>query len=321
MSLVRNTSEPGRGTVVAVDFGGTKIDVAWADRRGRVLSRQRLATLAASGPDQALERVARVVGQLVRDARATDRPVLSVAAVTPGVVREEGILLVPNLPGWETLALARRLSELLEVAHVPVWNDVRAGALAELRHGNLQDCDPGLYLSLGTGVAAAITMGDGVVEGAHQAAGEVAYMQVDSAPVGASADATAQLEEIVGGRALGLRASAELGEPLDAAGLFARIDPEAQQLVHHALGVLAGAVVNMAVLMDPARIVVGGGMMASADLILRVLSARLSQAVPFPPQIAVAHFTQDASLHGAIALALDALPDRAPEPAAAGGSR
>jgi glucokinase len=293
--------------VIAIDFGGTKVDVAWADAHGVILGRQRLATHAADGPDQALLRTSEVVDQFVRTARKADCPVGSVAAVAPGVVRDDGILLVPNLPGWEDLALAHRLAELLEMDRVPVWNDVRAGALAELRHGSLRDADPGLYVSLGTGVAAAVTVGGAVVEGAHQAAGEVAYLLVDHGPVPAAADGTAQLEAIIGGRALGDRASAYLGETVDAAGLFARTDPEAQQLVHHALGVLADAVVNMAVLLDPARVVVGGGMMASADLILRVLAARLNHAVPFPPQVAAAHFTQDASLHGAIALAVDAL--------------
>jgi glucokinase len=310
-----------RGTVMALDFGGTKIDVAWADRAGTILGRRRLATLAADGPDQALARAVEATKELSATAREAGRPVLSVAAVAPGVVREEGIHLVPNLPGWEDLALARRLAELLEVEKVPVWNDVRAGALAELRHGNLHGVDPGIYLSLGTGVAAAVTVGDTVVEGAHQAAGEVAYLLVGPGPVRVAAERVAPLEEVVGGKALGLRASAHLGRSLDAEELFARTDPEAQQLVHQALGVLADAVANMAVLLDPARVVVGGGMMASADLVLSVLSMRVARTVPFPPEIVAARFTSDASLHGAIALALDAVPGRIIEPTPAGGIR
>jgi glucokinase len=187
-----------RDTVVAIDFGGTKIDIAWADAQGTVLGRQRLATRASEGPENALRRATGVVRHFVQAAHEAGRRVGSVAAVAPGVVREEGILLVPNLPGWEDLALARRLRELLELDLVPVWNDVRAGALAELRHGNLRDVDPGLYLSFGTGVAAAVTVGDAVLGGAHQAAGEIAYLLVNSGPLPAAAAGTAQLESIVG---------------------------------------------------------------------------------------------------------------------------
>jgi glucokinase len=318
---VNHTPRDGEGTVVALDFGGTKIAAAWADHAGTILRQERLATCAADGPEQALARAAEVAKELMATAWEAGRPAVSVAAVAPGVVREDGIQLVPNLPGWEDLALARRLAELMDVEEVPVWNDVRAGALAELRHGSLRGAEPGIYLSLGTGIAAAVTVGDTVVEGAHQAAGEVAYLLVGQGPVPAAADGVAPLEEVVGGRALGLRASAQLGRSLDAEELFARTDPEAQQLVHHALGVLADAVANMAVLLDPARVVVGGGMMASADLVLRVLSMRVAQAVPFPPEIVPARFTRDASLHGAIALAIDAARGRTTAPTPAGGIR
>lgn len=48
-------------------------------------------------------------------------------------------------------------------------------------------------------------------------------------------------------------------------------------------------------------------MMASSDMISPALAAHLARAVPFPPQVAAAHFAEDASLYGAVALALDHL--------------
>jgi glucokinase len=293
--------------VVGIDFGGTKIDVALADAAGEVLERVRLATEAQKGAEQALERTVAAVQELAQRSANHGGPVLGYAAVSPGVVRDDRILLVPNLPGWEHLALGRRLAAALGVDTVPVWNDVHAGALAELRHGNLRGADPGVYVSLGTGIAAAVTVGGTVIGGAHQAAGEIAYMVVESGPASAAASAVAPLEEIVGGKALGERASRLLGTSLDAAALFARTDPAAQQVLQHALGVLANAVANIAVLLDPARVVMGGGLIASADVLLPVLAAHLDRVVPFSPELLVARFTQDASLHGAIALALDAV--------------
>jgi hypothetical protein len=62
------------------------------------------------------------------------------------------------------------------------------------------------------------------------------------------------------------------------------------------------------VLINPELIVLGGGMMGSAELILSGLRERLTadaSSVPFPPRLAVARFTRDASLHGAVALALE----------------
>ena len=148
-----------RAMVVGIDFGGTKIDVALADSAGEVLERVRLATEAQKGAEQALERTVAAVQELAQRSANHGGPVLGYAAVSPGVVRDDRILLVPNLPGWEHLALGRRLAAALGVDTVPVCNDVHAGALAELRHGNLRGADPGVYVSLGTGIAAAVTVG------------------------------------------------------------------------------------------------------------------------------------------------------------------
>ncbi|GAA1791655.1 ROK family protein [Planosporangium flavigriseum] len=302
---------PRSTAVIGVDFGGTKIDVALASATGSILERLRLPTLAREGPDQALQRVAEVVRKLTAGAEEHGIAVVGHAAVCPGVVQDDRIQLAPNLPGWEDLAISRRLAQAFEVDSVPVWNDVRAGALAEALRGNLRGADPGLYLSLGTGIAAAITINGSVLAGAHHAAGEIGYVGIEMAP--SSSTDRAPLEEVIGGKALGERASRLLGEDVDAEALFNRTDPEAQQILHHALGVLAAAVANFAVLIDPARVVVGGGMMASAAPLLAVLRAQLNRTVPFPPEVLAARFTEDASLHGAVTLALNAA-ERRPGP-------
>ena len=60
-------------------------------------------------------------------------------------------------------------------------NDVNAAAAAELRWGALRGVDIGLYVNLGTGLAAALVVGGRVVPGAHGAAGEIGYLLVDPA--------------------------------------------------------------------------------------------------------------------------------------------
>jgi glucokinase len=190
-----------------------------------------------------------------------------------------------------------------------VLNDVRAGALAELRLGALRDHDPGIYLSLGTGVAAALTVGGTVLAGFDGAAGEIGYMVVPGAATAAivtprdSHDLT--LEPLVGGKALGERASVLLGEEITARALFARSDRPARRIVEQALEILGGAIANLAVFVNPRRVVIGGGMMSSADVVLPAIAERIKAIVPFPPDVVPARFTEDASLHGAIALALE----------------
>lgn len=262
---------------------------------GRVIATERLATDAARGAEQVVDRAIAAAHGLI--AATADGPPAAVAAASPGIVLDDRILLAPNVPGWTELALAARLREGLQVDRVVCATDVKAATLAELRWGALRGADPGVFLNVGTGLAAGIAVAGRVLAGANGASGEIGYALRGGAGAG-------HLEEAVGGRAIGVRG----GGP-SAAAVFARAadgDAEAERLVAGALDELAIHVANLTVLVDPARIAVGGGMMGSAERVLAALRARVAQAAPFPPEVVAAHFTHDAALHGAIALALDA---------------
>ncbi len=92
---------------------------------------------------------------------------------------------------------------------------------------------------------------------------------------------------------------------MTAAEVFEHPDPRAGELLESALDALAVEVANMAIVLDPARIAVGGGLMSRPEAILPALERRLLAAVPFPPELVPAQFVHDGPLRGAIALALD----------------
>lgn len=286
--------------VAAIDFGATKMAVATATLGGEVLHRTRLATDAARGAPQAIERAIGAARELTG---GTGGRCVAAGVVSPGIVLEDRILLAPNVPGWEELALARAVRDGLGLDAVRVGTDVKAATLAEARWGALRGADPGVFLNLGTGVAAGLVVGGEVVAGAHGAAGEIGYNLRAGGDDGA-ANGRAPLEELAGGRAIGERASALLGEPLSAADAFAH--PGARALIDETLAELAVHVANLAILVDPARIAVGGGLMGSTDAILAALERRLRTAAPAPPELVVARFPDDGALRGAIALAQDA---------------
>lgn len=291
--------------VVAIDFGGTKIAVATADRTGSILKQARLDTLASQGAQQVLERTIVTAHALIeRTAAEAGGQCAAVGVVTPGIVHDDGVVLSPNIPGWEQISLRETMRAGLHIPTVAAENDVKAAAMAEVLWGALKGADPAIYLSLGTGIAAALVIGGRVVTGAHGASGEIAYNLRSVLDTSGAAHGRAPLEEAVGGRFIGERASLLLGESLSTADLFAHPDIRARFLVDEVLAELATHVANLAILIDPARVAVGGGLMRSGDVILRALAFRLGYAVPFPPEIVAARFLNDASLHGAIALAL-----------------
>jgi glucokinase len=285
--------------VLAIDFGGTKVALATAaadtlDGRGHTAIR--LPTRAGEGASRVVERTLAAARELLSAPAA-------VGVATFGVVRGDVIRLAPNVPGWEGMALPRLLRDAFGDVPVAIDNDVKAGATAELRWGALRGVDAGLYLNLGTGLAAALIAGGKVVAGAHGAAGEIAYLR-DTAAAPTFADGHAPLEEAVSGSALARRGSALLGREVTAAELFdLHAEPGVGRLLDEALDVLSRTVANLCIALDPQRVVIGGGLMGAAAHILPRVAAALDRSVPFPPELATASFVDDAPLVGALAMA------------------
>ena len=297
----------GEELILGIDFGGTKVAIGLADRAGNLLVTRRLDTDAQAGAEQVVSRALAAARKLLADEGAADK-LVAIGVVSPGIVMEDRILLAPNVPGWEELRLRELVAAEFDGVPIEVGTDAKAAALAEWRWGALADTDPAVFLSLGTGIAAAVLVGGRLLTGANGAAGEIGYNLLSPQDTDGFASGAAPLEEAVGGRGLGGRASVLLGRPVTAGELFglARENAQAKELVGAALDELSMHVANLAIALDPQRIAVGGGLVRSADILLPALRERLAGAVPFPPELVSAKFDQDASLLGAIAIALDA---------------
>jgi glucokinase len=298
-----------RDFVVALDIGGTKMAVATADLGGHVLNSADVLTNVDLGVEQALQRAAACATALMERTTAGNGrgACRGFAVVAPGVVRGDTMLFTPNVPGLDLLNLRAYFESRMAVRCLSVSNDVKAAAMAEARWGSLRGCDPALFVNVGTGVAAAVVVGGRVLTGAHGAAGEVGYLVDGASGTAGAASGHAPLEELVGGRAIAERAGALLGVPATTAEAFAHADPRVSALVDEALDALSLQVANAAILLDPARIALGGGLMGSAERVLDAVRRRVAAVVPFPPEVMPATFLRDAPLRGALAQALDAL--------------
>ncbi|WFF05729.1 ROK family protein [Micromonospora sp. WMMD1076] len=293
---------PANPRLLGIDFGGTKMAIGVGDTDGRLLASERLPTIAEQGAQQALTRALDRACEL---AEQTGGTIVAAGIASPGVVHDDGVELAPNVPGWEQLRLGEAVRAHLNLAHVRVTNDLKAAAHAELRLGALRDADPGLVVGLGTGVAAAVTVNGEVLPGRHGAAGEIAYGLTDLSwpprlePMLEATFSGRALDELaqrlgVHGRAAGLCAAAEQPGPVREQ-LRLRVDELARQLV------------TCCLLLDPQRIVLVGGV-AGNDLVRELLTERLTHTLPYPPEIVLSDFAQDAALLGALAMAGEAQP-------------
>lgn len=310
--IVGEAAESGTDFVLAVDIGGTKIALATATGQGTRLIETELPTHAQQGAARVMSRMFDAAHALIAQTVARHGGTLrTVAFVTPGIVEADGIKLAPNNPGWDTLPLVRVLrdgfGDGVGNVDIAVETDVKAAALAEARCGALQDVECGLYLNLGTGLAAAAVIDGKVLRGAHGAAGEIGYQLRGVPDETPFAEGGSPLEEFVSGSALSARTSALLGRPVSAREAFAIADDDARvaALIDDALRVLAVQIANVALMFDPSRIAVGGGM-ARVPRILTGIEAMLARAVPYPPEVVPAAFEHGAALQGAVLCATDA---------------
>jgi glucokinase len=299
-----------RDFVLAFDFGGTKIALATAGLDGSPICRQTLPTRAEMGAEAVIGRAIEAGRQVVDETRKTYPGTLcAVGAATFGVIHGDRISMAPNVPGWEQLPLRHLLSDAFGVEGVGLENDVKAATSAELRWGALEGVDTGLFLNLGTGIAAGLVVGGDVVRGAHGACGEIGYDPRSPQEAVGVRHERAPFEEFAGGRAIEERARRVLGVNCTLDDLFeqASEDGPARQFVDATLDEISFQLCCLAIALDPERIVVGGGLMRSRDVVLPRLTDRLNEFVPFPPQVVEARFSLDAGLMGGIAVALDCL--------------
>ena len=289
--------------VLGMDFGGTKIAVAVCDSAGNRLGSVTIPSLAGNGGQATLERGISAARALL-DEVAAGRRLLSVGACTFGIPGEDGVQLAPTIRGWSEVAFGYELRRAFEGAEVRFATDVKAAAQAELEQGALMGCDPGIYLNLGTGLAVAIVADGSVLRGHNDAAGEIGYNLRHRSDIGSSSSERIPLEDAVSGQAL-MRASWRLRPPGGGAeAVFRRAgeDPRAATVLADFIAELSFHLVNLAIAIDPERIVVGGGLVHSWDQLRYGLRGALDAAMPYPPELMLAAFPFDAPLIGALAM-------------------
>ncbi len=294
--------------VVGIDFGGTKIATAVCDLAGNKLAASVVDTEGDRGARAAFDHGIQTARNLLIGCSA-EGSLAAVGVSTFGIPFEDRVELAPSIDGWGSLALGRELRAAFPGVSIRMATDAKAAAQAEARWGSLAGFEPAVYLNLGTGLAAAVVIGGTVLTGSHGASGEIGYNLRSRGDVGLPPGKRMPLEDMVSGLALRRRADA-LGRELTAAEVFSvgQSDANLDELIADFVDELAFHVVNLAVLVDPARIAVGGGMTRSWDRIGPGLVDALNAGVPYPPELVLAHFPHEAPLLGAVALAIDAVP-------------
>ncbi len=278
-------------SVIAIDLGGTKVAAAAASARGTL--RGSLEEPADTSSADA------TVAQIVRIAKKIGGDAIGVAV--PGLVRRDGTVWAPNLPGWDRVPLARELKKRLRMPAF-VESDRNAVVLGESWRGAARGKTDVVVLIVGTGIGAGILSGGRLVRGAHELSGCAGWM----------VNGGEGLESVAAGPAIARAARAE--SAIEAAERARRGDRVALDAFARAADHLGRAIANLASLFDPEIIVLTGGVTHAADLFLenaKQTAARYAQPLSFPDiEITVSKLGTEANLFGAARLALMNIDER-----------
>lgn len=302
----------GAQVVLGLDFGGSKIAAAVADLSGRRLGTSTVLTDPGLGARWNLELGIATAQSLLGDV-AGESELVAVGACTFGIPATYEIRLAPAIPGWAELSLGLELASAFGTGAVRVATDVKAAAAAEAATGALAGHDPAIYVNLGTGLAIGIICGGSVLSGANGAAGEIGYCLRQPADVDLANADRDMLEEIVSGAGLSAAGSRLAGAELSAADVFACEDADERLVgaLDDFVRELSFHLVNLAVVLDPSRIAVGGGMARSWPRLEAPLRRALDANVPYPPELVLGAYPFDAAVVGAVALGVEAAAEAA----------
>jgi predicted NBD/HSP70 family sugar kinase len=300
---------PESGWVVGIDVGSHWVRAALADIAGTVRARRDERTHRSSTAT-----VAQISGlaHSLASERGIDWSQVTHATVgLPGVLdpSRTHLALSPNLPGGKQGLVEAIRAEL--GAKVSFDNDVNLAALGERARGVGRGTDSFVFLWVGTGIGLGIIVDGQLYRGASGAAGEIAYLPVGPGdPHDPAYRRRGQLEESASAAAA-QRLARERGlRPATPKSVFAAArkgDPAAAEVVELIAGRIALAIAAVVPVLDPALVILGGGIAGNGgDLLREPIERELHRISPFRPRLAVSALGDEVVLHGAVATALAA---------------
>ena len=253
--------------VVALDLRVDRTIGAVIGLGGTVIARKDVRhPRRAFTPEAATRHLVGVIGQLLEKAPAGATWV-GVGVSIPGPVDETGarVLLAPNL-GWEQVDLAEALKATLAstfraVPEIVLGNDADLGAMAETLRGAAAGQRNVVYIQADIGVGGGIVVDGRPMVGSGGFGGEVGHMVVNPSGRACRCGRTGCWETEIGRDALVAHAgtvdgvSVELSDVLTAAQAG---DAAARDAVDAAARFLGIGLANLANMLDPDVIVIGG---------------------------------------------------------------
>ena len=310
---------------VGIDLGGTFIKGGIVDDLGNVIYQDKVPTESEFGATRVATNIANLAKTLMKKVGLTADDVEGIGMGVPGMIDSKaGNVIYSNNLNWKDFHIGETVGELTGLC-VKIANDANVAALGEAKFGAAKDFDNVVMLTLGTGVGSGIVADGKLIEGNKSAGAELGHMVIvqggEQCTCGrkgcleAYASATALIRETK--RAMTAHKDSKMWEIGDIEKVTGKTafdyqdsDPYAKAVVNGYIEKLACGITNLANIFRPETVLLGGGVCAQGDTLVKPLQKLLDKEIfagELGPQvpILIAELGNSAGLLGAAALLMD----------------
>ncbi len=278
---------------LAIDIGGTKFSVG-AFKGDQLVLRASQATDRQGGPEWLVTQVERIVSKWRQDdGFRPDR--CGIGFGGPVDFLSQTVTLSTHVEGWASYPL---LDQMHRTAGVPAImdNDANVGALGESYFGAARGKNPVFYMTLSTGIGGGIVIDGETYHGANSYAGEIGHIMIDPTGPDCLCGSHGCFERLC----CGLWLERDYGRP-------AKELVEDSEFVDRYTVLLARGLKSAIMLLNPAIIVIGGGISKAGDKLFRPLREEIGRQITSwskaQRDVVPAELGDDSVLFGAMVLA------------------
>lgn len=289
---------------LGIDIGGTKTATVIINQQGDILDR----VVVPSNPANSEKMFQQVIISIEKVLDKTKKDISMIEGVGVGVPgkidRENGIAIFQNNLPWRDFPLVERLKDYFQMKHVTIDNDVYMAAMAEWNVSNIGDKSTFVYVTVSTGISCSIIHEGSFFRGMGFA-GELGLLTVKTK---SSSNGLNRLENSAAGPAIQKLAANNFNSPNmtteDFFDEYLKGNAIANEMMDEITESLAQGVYSIISLIDPHKIVLGGGVVNNhpylLDLVLEKLNKYLiSEQKHVLDQIQVSNLKEDSGVVGA----------------------
>ena len=307
---------------VGIDLGGTFIKGGIVDDLGNIIVEDKTPTEREKGAEGVAANIAALANSLMARVGLQKDDVEGLGMGVPGMIDSRaGNVIYSNNLNWQDFRIGKQVSALTGL-RVKIANDANVAALGEAKFGAAKGFENVVMLTLGTGVGGGVVAEGMLIEGNKGAGAELGHMVIvkdgEQCTCGrkgcleAYASATALIRDTK--RAMEAHKDSKMWECGGLENVTGKVafdykdcDPYAKAVVDGYIEALAYGITNFANIFRPEIVLLGGGVCAQGDVLVKPLQAILDKDIfagELGPKVTIkiAELGNSAGLLGAAAL-------------------